>query len=64
MSQALTKTELKAVIQKSVQEALAIELMKLRALLVPSVTKLEQQDIEKRYGKPTRRAIDTTRLRV
>ncbi len=47
-----------------VKEVLGSEFMKLRALLVPSVSKGEQQDIEKRYKKPSRRTTKSTSVNI
>ena len=58
-STAMAKKELKDVVKESVREVLSQELMKFRALLLPSVSKKEQADIEKLYHKPSRRAAKT-----
>lgn len=50
----IPKKELKAAIKEGVREVLSQELIRLRALIVPSVSLKEQKDIEKRYGKPSR----------
>ena len=47
--------KLKSLIKESVKEVLEAEFMKLRALALPDVFKGEQGDIEKRYGKPSRK---------
>lgn len=47
--------KLKALIKESVREVLSSELMKLRALALPDVSRKEQQDVEKRHGKPSRK---------
>ncbi len=49
----ILKKELKIVIKESVREVLAQELMRSRALFMPLVSKKEQKDIKKRYGKPS-----------
>ena len=51
----LSKKELKSVVKESVREVLSQELMKFRALLLPSVSAKEQKDIESRYIKPSRK---------
>lgn len=51
----IPKKELKTAVKESVREVLEQELMKFRALLLPSVSQKEQKDIERRYSKPTRR---------
>lgn len=60
----IPKKELKTVVKESVREVLEQELMKLRVLLSPSVSKKEQRDIEKRYGKPSRRVAKTRELEL
>jgi hypothetical protein len=40
-------------IKESVKEVLEQEMMRLRALMLPYVSKAEQKDIERRYKKPT-----------
>jgi len=47
--------KLKGFIKESVREVLETELMKLRAFALPEVSEQEQKDIEKRYGKPSRK---------
>lgn len=47
--------KLKGFIKESVREVLENELMKLRALALPEVSEHEQKDIEKHYGKPSRK---------
>jgi len=42
-------------VKESVREVFSQELMKFRALLLPMVSPKEQKDIEKRYGKPSRK---------
>lgn len=51
---AIPKREFKTVIKESVREVFAQETMKLRSLLISSVSLKEQRDIEKRYKKPSR----------
>jgi len=51
----IPKKELKTAVKESVREVLVQELMKFRALLLPSVSQKEQKDIERRYIKPIRR---------
>jgi len=53
----ITEQKLRNIIKEGVREALADELMKLRALALPEVLKREQWDIEKRYKKPSRRIV-------
>ena len=51
----ITKKELQRIVTESVRETLSSELMKLRALTLPSVSKKEQREIEQslRYADRT-----------
>mgnify|MGYP001577281452 CR=1 FL=1 len=60
----ITKKELKAVVRASVKEAFVQEALALRSLFLPVVSAKEQRDIEKRYGKPSRRPVKTLELEV
>ena len=51
----IPRKELKTIVKESVREILEQESMKFRALLFPLVSQKEQRDIEKRYGKPSRK---------
>lgn len=51
----ISDKKLKGFIRESIQEALKTEFMRVRALALPEVSRQEQKDIEKRYGKPSRR---------
>jgi hypothetical protein len=53
----VSEKKLKGIIKESVREALQSELMQLRALFLPEVSNEEQNDIEKRYGKPSRKSV-------
>lgn len=55
MPTTVSTRKLKILIKESVKEALETELMKLRALALPEVSPKEQKDIEKRYGRPSRK---------
>lgn len=59
----IPKEELKTVIKESIREILEQESMKFRALLMPSVSQKEQKDIEKRYGRPSRRVAKSIETR-
>ncbi len=54
MTTKLTEKKLKSFIKTTVHKAFAIELMKLRSLLIPAVSAKEQKEIEARYKKPKR----------
>lgn len=53
----LTEIKIKTLVRESVREAFKTEFMKLRALLMPSISDAEQADIERRYKRPSRKGI-------
>lgn len=60
----IPKKELETVVKESVREVLTEELMKFRALLLPSVSEKEQKEIEKLYGKPSRKVAKTIKVEI
>ena len=60
----IPKKELKTIVKESVREIFEQESMKFRALLMPSVFQGEQKDIEKRYGKPSRKAAKSIEIKI
>ena len=60
----ISKQELRGAIKESVREALAEELIYLRAAFVPSVSEREQEDIERRYKIPSRTVAKSRTFRV
>lgn len=60
----INEKELKTVVKESVREVLAQELMKLRALALPDISDKEQKEIEKLYGKPTRRIAKSVKIKL
>ena len=56
--------KLRSLIKESMREVLKTELMKFRALASPEVSDREQKDIEKRYGKPSRKRAGSYSLGV
>ena len=54
------KTELRRLVLETVRQ----EIMRVNASVVRTVPAAEQREIEKRYGKPSRRAVRTTRVRI
>ncbi len=60
----IPKKELETVVKESVREVLTQELMKFRALLLPSVSEKEQREIEKLYGKPSRKVAKTIEVEI
>lgn len=60
----IPKEKIKSLIKEGVQEVLTQELMKFRALLLPFVSAKEQKDIEKQYGKPSRKIAKTLEIKL
>jgi len=60
----IPKKELKAIIKESVREVLNQEIMKMRALLFPFVSKKEQENIEKLYGVPSRKIAKSVEFKI
>ncbi|MBU2109388.1 hypothetical protein KKB71_00295 [Patescibacteria group bacterium] len=60
----IPKKQLQTAVKESVREVFEQELMKFRALLLPFVSKKEQKDIEKRYGKPFRKIAKSIRIEL
>ena len=60
----IPKKELKVVVKESVREVFNQELMKFRALLLPSVSPKEQKDIEKHYRKPAYRVAKSVEIEI
>mgnify|MGYP001602955555 CR=1 FL=1 len=60
----VSERKLKSLIKESVKEVMGTELMKLRAFMLPEVSSEEQKDIEKRYGKPSRKRAKSYGLEV
>lgn len=58
----IPKKELKIIVKESIREVFNQELMKFRALLLPSISKKEQKDIERRYGKPVRQVAKSIEI--
>jgi len=60
----ISKKDLKILIKESVKEVLEQEMIRLRALILPYVSKAEQKDIERRYKKPIHRAVRRTSFNI
>ncbi len=60
----ISKKDLKILIKESVKEVLEQEIMRLRALMLPYVSKAEQKDIERRYKKPVRRTMKRIEIEI
>jgi len=59
----LVKSQIKILVNKAVEEAFGREMMKIRASLLPLVSKEEQRDIEKRFKKPSGKYVRSFALR-
>ena len=60
----IPKKELKTIVKESIREILEQESMKFRALFMPLVSQKEQRDIEKRYGKPSRKIAKSIEIKI
>lgn len=60
----LTEKKLKSIVKEGVREILEQELMRLRALALPEISKREQKDIENRYGKPSKKAAKSIEVQI
>lgn len=60
----IPKKELKTIVKESFREILEQESIKFRALLAPTVSKKEQLDVEKRYGKPSKKSAKSIEIRL
>lgn len=60
----LTKNALQTVVRESVREVLSEEMMTLRALLVPPVSRAEQRDIDERYGAPVQDVAKSVKIKI
>jgi hypothetical protein len=64
MAITITSNKLKNLIKESLKEVLEVELMKLRADLMPYVSEREQKEIEKLYRKPSRKVAKSTKIKI
>lgn len=60
----IPKKELEIIIKDSIREIFEQESMKFRALFLPFVSQKEQKDIEKRYGRPSRKAAKSVKIKI
>lgn len=62
----LNKEELKTIIKESVREVLGIGIIKNKNIFLatPLVSQKEQKDIEKRYGKPTKKTSKAYQIEI
>jgi hypothetical protein len=64
MAITITSNKLKNLIKESLKEVLEVELMKLRADLMPYVSEREQKEIEKLYRKPARKVAKSIKIKI
>lgn len=60
----IPKKELRAVVKESLREVFIQEIMKFRALLLPFTSQKEQKQIEKLYGRPSRKIAKTIEIEI
>jgi len=60
----ITESRLKNLFRETLKEVLTLEFMKLRADLLPFVSEKEQRNIERLYGKPTRKAAKSIKVKI
>jgi len=60
----LPKKNLEIFIRQTIKDSIREEIMKLRAVFLPYVSDKEQEDIEKLYGKPSRKIEKSYNLDV
>jgi len=53
------ETKLKEIVKEAVKDALEDEIMKMRLLFAPYVSDEEQKEIERSYGKPSKKTAKT-----
>lgn len=64
MTTAILKKELRSAIKESVKEAFEQELMNFRAFCLPFVSLKEQKNIEKKYGKPSKKIAKSLNIEL
>lgn len=60
----ISKKELKRVVKESLQEVLEKEMMEIRAMFIPYVSHEEHNDINLRYGTPTRKVKKSVKVKI
>lgn len=60
----IPKKELKTIVKESIREIIRQESMKFRTLFMPSISQREQKDIEKRYGRPSRKTAKSVEIKI
>lgn len=64
MSLVTDTKKLKNIVKESLKEVLVLELMKLRADLLPYVSEKEQEEIEKIYGKSGKKVARNVDVKI
>jgi len=64
MATQLSEKKVKALVREGVREALRTEMMKLRAILMPLVSAVEQRDVERRFKAPSGRAATIHTVKI
>lgn len=64
MSVATDTKKLKNIVKESLKEVLVLELMKLRADLLPYISEKEQKEIEKSYVKPSKKVAKSMSVKI
>ena len=62
MTTVTLKRNITKMARESVHDALRAEMMHLRAKMLPSVSATEQREIERKYGKPSRKGVRAIRI--
>ena len=52
----ITERKLETIVKKSVEEAIISQFSKLNSVLIPEVSTKEQKEIEKLYGRPSKKS--------
>lgn len=60
----IPKKQLKTLLKEGVREVFEQEIMNLRALILPYVSSREQKEIEKKYGKPSRKSAKRLKTEI
>lgn len=61
---ALDQENLKTIIKESLKEVLQEELIKLRLISFPDISKKEMRDIEKLYKKPDKKSVYSEKINL
>lgn len=64
MATQIKENKLRLLVKESVREAIGLEMMKLRALIIPYISETEQREVEHRYNKPRRKSVKSFDIRI